>query len=140
MFGMGMPELIFIFVIGLLVFGPRQLPEIGRKIGQVMAHLRNASEEFKSTWEAEVESEKVRITEAIDFPAIEQSIALPVLETPPAMPEPEFTLARSPFKAGGFDLASSPEPVADVAVIAATNGFHAKPSATGGGSIDGFEG
>ena len=60
MFGLGMPELIVIFVIALLVFGPRKLPEIGRSLGRSLAEFRRASEELKEGLVAElsVEEEK----------------------------------------------------------------------------------
>ena len=47
MFGLGMPEMIVIFVIALLVFGPKRLPEIGRSLGRSLAEFKRASEELK---------------------------------------------------------------------------------------------
>ena len=55
MFGtLGMPELILIFVVALLLFGPRKMPQIGRSIGRAMGEFRRASNEFKRTIEDEV--------------------------------------------------------------------------------------
>ena len=47
-----------ILVVALVVFGPRRLPDIGRKIGKGMAEFRRASDDFKRTWEREVELER----------------------------------------------------------------------------------
>jgi TatA/E family protein of Tat protein translocase len=58
--GLGVSEVILILVIGLIVFGPRKLPELGKSLGQAMAQFRKASDEFKRTWEQEVELETVR--------------------------------------------------------------------------------
>ncbi len=44
MFGIGMPELILILVIGLIVFGPGKLPEMGRMLGKGMREFRKASD------------------------------------------------------------------------------------------------
>jgi Tat protein translocase TatB subunit len=61
MFGtLGGPELFLIFVVALIVFGPRKLPDIGKSLGRMMAEFRRASNEFRSTIESEVEAEKIR--------------------------------------------------------------------------------
>lgn len=61
MFGpLGVPELIFILVLALLIFGPRKLPEIGRTLGRGMAEFRKASSELKRSLDAEMIREEMR--------------------------------------------------------------------------------
>lgn len=68
--GLGMSEVVLILVIALVIFGPRKLPELGKSLGQAMNQFRKASDEFKRTWEQEVELEKVRKS---DTPALADS-------------------------------------------------------------------
>lgn len=55
MFGpLGVPELIFIFVLALLIFGPRRLPEIGRTVGKAVGEFRRATTDLKRSINTEI--------------------------------------------------------------------------------------
>jgi sec-independent protein translocase protein TatA len=61
MFGsIGPGELILIFIIALLVFGPKKLPEIGRTVGKAMREFKKASEEIKGRIEEEIEASEIK--------------------------------------------------------------------------------
>ncbi len=65
MFGsIGMPELILIFVVALLVFGPKKLPDLGKSLGRGLAEFKRASDDLKKTIEDEIEQGK-REAEAV---------------------------------------------------------------------------
>jgi len=51
---LGMPEMIFIFLLALVIFGPRKLPELGRQLGKALGEFKKASNEFKSQLETEM--------------------------------------------------------------------------------------
>jgi len=55
---LGMQEIIVIFVLALIIFGPRKLPELGKSLGKGLAEFKKASNELKQTWEDEVRLEK----------------------------------------------------------------------------------
>ena len=61
MFGsLGMPELIVIFVVALIVFGPRKLPELGRSLGRGISEFKKATNEFQNTLEQEIKADEQR--------------------------------------------------------------------------------
>jgi len=51
-----MPEMMFILILALVLFGPKKLPEIGRTVGKAITEFRKASDELKSTFEREMKS------------------------------------------------------------------------------------
>jgi TatA/E family protein of Tat protein translocase len=55
---LGTSELLLIAVVALLLFGPRKLPDISRTLGKSLAEFKRASDDFKRTWEYEVELER----------------------------------------------------------------------------------
>jgi sec-independent protein translocase protein TatA len=60
----GLPELFVIFVIALVVFGPRRLPEIGRSLGRAIAEFKRASSDLQERIEREVQLDEQRATNA----------------------------------------------------------------------------
>jgi sec-independent protein translocase protein TatA len=93
----GFPELIVIFIIALIVFGPRKLPELGRSLGKSLQEFKRASNELRSTLDEEirVEDRKVAAPPAALAP-LAPPLA-PIAPTDPAVlgsPAAPETIAR----------------------------------------------
>src|ERR1043165_2353617 len=54
---LGSTELLVILAAALIFFGPRRLPQLSRQLGKGLAEFRRASDDFKRTWEREVNVE-----------------------------------------------------------------------------------
>jgi TatA/E family protein of Tat protein translocase len=63
---LGTTELLLILVAALVLFGPRKLPEMSRKMGKALNDFRRAGDDFKRTWEREVAIESVERDATID--------------------------------------------------------------------------
>ena len=85
---LGLPEIIFIMVIALLIFGPKRLPEIGRTLGKGMAEFRKATNDLKQTITTEltIEDEQPARPRRVDLASV-----APIV-TP--RPLPAETMAR----------------------------------------------
>ncbi len=116
----GTTELLVILVVALVVFGPRRLPELGRKLGKSMAEFRRVSDDFKRTWEREVDLDRYERERTAD------RATLPDEETPapataaladsndrdPVVAESVNSIARGsrPAVAAAATTAAAPEP------------------------------
>lgn len=86
---LGFPEMMFIFILALILFGPKKLPEIGRTIGKGLAEFKRASREFQSQIEDEVRKLEVEVD-------VKNTIApISLMETVSAKP-PALTVGSSP--------------------------------------------
>jgi len=90
----GFPELIVIFVVALLVFGPKRLPELGRSLGRGLQEFRRASSELKTSIEREMNAAEVEqviaekpgtIKPVTEKPSAEE----PSVEKPSEVPSPQ---------------------------------------------------
>jgi sec-independent protein translocase protein TatB len=49
-------EMLFLFFLALILFGPKKMPEIGRQVARFLNEFRRASNEFRSQIESEINS------------------------------------------------------------------------------------
>jgi sec-independent protein translocase protein TatB len=84
---MSFGETIFLFLLALLVFGPKKLPEIARQVGKILNEFRKASNEFRSQIEAEISHLDIEQHSRKVLPASEPSRgAVATLDVPPEPP------------------------------------------------------
>lgn len=96
--------MMLIFIVGLVVFGPRKLPEIGKSLGKMVADFRRASSDFQRTVEDEIETEKLQksLPSASDL-SLEETFARddatavgPIPPDPPPLRPAEGTVPAEP--------------------------------------------
>ena len=122
---LGMTEILIIMVIALIVFGPRKLPELCKSLGQALAQFRRASDDFKRTWEQEVELEKHKTTLSSetayhsDYQAEHSSTSESTYHYDPYSDAPHSGAEAGSESAEAGTPAPQPSAPADPAVVAA---------------------
>jgi len=72
---LGLPEVIAIFIIALVVLGPKKLPELGKSLGRGLREFNKAKSELKATWDEQLREAENQIQSA------KETVSYPVRET-----------------------------------------------------------
>jgi sec-independent protein translocase protein TatB len=124
---MSFSETIFLFLLALIIFGPKKLPEIARQAGRLLAELRRASNEFKSQIETEIAHLEVEKSQTVLPPArppqgAVASFSLNSAQREPIPQETPATLAAPAIES--TPNITEPAVVADPANVPASQDSH----------------
>lgn len=118
---MSLSDSIFIFVLALIIFGPKKLPEIAKQLGRLVGEFRRASNEFKFQIE-----EELRQSERADHP--KSSPAEPTIQ-PPSELSPSEELTDTPLAAATSGASPAPLTVVPAAGAEPRQTFPGVPEA-----------
>jgi len=99
---MSFSDTIFLFLLALIIFGPKKLPEIARQVGKYMNEFKRASNEFKAQIEQEISNLEVEKRQTILPPS------------PPPEGATSRTLQAAPLESSTMDVAASETDAGDV--------------------------
>ena len=120
---MSFSETIFLFFLALIIFGPKKLPEIARKVGKVMNEFKRASNDFKAQIEQEISNLEVENRQTILPPSSPPegatSRTLNAASGEASLPDAPATLAA---------LTDEPSAVAPLPLAEATEAVAPSPS------------
>jgi Tat protein translocase TatB subunit len=108
---LGMPEMLFIFLLALIVFGPKRLPELARKFGKVMADFKRATNDFK--YQIENEIEQLEIQERQQQREKAQTQQLAAGEQTILPPPPPGAISNSLTTGSGYVVEAETRPLSE---------------------------
>jgi sec-independent protein translocase protein TatB len=109
---MSLPDTVFIFVLALIIFGPKKLPEIGRQLGKLVGEFRRASNEFKFQIEEELRQAEFadRNTSAAATKELETSASAEASTETPDSPAPDLTYSEETLPVGQYPNIDTVDP------------------------------
>ena len=136
-----MPELLFIMFLALIIFGPAQLPKIGRQLGKALGDFKRASNEFKNQLEDEVNQlelqqmkEEAKKSFSLDPPEGTVAKGSPVQSQPTQPPEP-IDFSRLSHDPAWEDPERTIKPPASTATAAPSTSAEAAPAKPAGDHV-----
>ena len=94
---LGFQELLVIFVIALLVFGPKKLPELGKSLGKGLREFKRATNDLKSSWDEQVKDAEQDISDATtDIKDLQEDIQADIREPEKNYDRPTDPLPNEP--------------------------------------------
>ena len=128
-FGIGLPELAVIAAIGLLVFGPKRLPELGKTLGRTLKGFQSASSEFEREFRASLVTPDPDPEDERYLAQAAAPVAEPAALTQAASVAQPTAVARAAPVAQATSVAQAAAPVADPQLV--------QPPAVAGGDLSG---
>jgi sec-independent protein translocase protein TatA len=113
----GIPEMMGIFVIALLLFGPKKLPELGRTLGKALSEFRRAKNELKSTFETHLQELERETRIDLNTPKLEAPSYTPHNYTYPYDDNSPYGSTSTPYAESTHEVAApetEPAPVPPV--------------------------
>ncbi len=111
---LGMPEMIFIFLLALVIFGPKKMPELGRQLGKALAEFKKASNEFKN--QLEVEMMNIELEERAKKQDVEPAVPEPQNILPPEKPYETLIVPAPGAVSRDFEPVPDEPPAAEAAL------------------------
>jgi sec-independent protein translocase protein TatB len=109
---MSLPDTVFIFVLALIIFGPKKLPEIGRQLGKLVGEFRRASNEFKFQIEEELRQAELadRNTGTPAKKELDTPVSIEASTEPPDSPTPDLPYPEETSPVGQYPNIDSVNP------------------------------
>ena len=128
-FGIGLPEMAVIAAIGLLVFGPKRLPELGKTLGKTLKGFQSASSQFEQEFRKAVDTVSNDTVSATAVPA--SAVSAPAVSAP-AVSAPAVSAPAVP---AAVESSEALTPGAGAVAVAPTDTLAASQSPAAGPGV-----